>query len=99
MRQSAVLAAVFLMSMAGASEAASTWYGKADAAAGGDGSRGRPFVTLEQVEAASQPGDTIRVLPSMRPLDGGIQLVHRSRANAQPTSRSAATSCSPRRRT
>ena len=60
--------------MAGASEAASIWYVKADAAAGGDGSRGRPFATLQQVETASQPGDTIRVLPSMRPLDGGIQL-------------------------
>jgi hypothetical protein len=47
---------------------------KADAAAGGDGSRNRPFATLEQVESASQPGDTIRVLPSTRPLDGGIQL-------------------------
>jgi hypothetical protein len=58
---------------AGSSEAA-TWYVKGDAAAGGDGSRDRPFATLEQVEAASQPGDTIRVVPSMRPLDGGIQL-------------------------
>src|ERR1700704_5992321 len=74
MKRAAVLAAVFLMSMAGASQAASTWYVKADAAAGGNGSRSRPFATLEQVEAASQPGDTIRVLPSMRPLDGGIQL-------------------------
>ena len=74
MERRAVLAAVFLMSMAGASEAASTWYVKADASAGGDGSRNRPFATLEQVEGASRPGDTIRVLPSMRPLDGGIQL-------------------------
>src|SRR5947208_15960169 len=74
MKRPALLAAVFLMFMAGASEAASTWYVKADAAAGGDGSRSRPFATLEQVEAASRPGDTIRVLPSMRPLDGGIQL-------------------------
>ena len=74
MTRTALLAAVFLMFMAGASEAASIWYVKADAAAGGDGSRGRPFATLQQVEAASQPGDTIRVLPSMRPLDGGIQL-------------------------
>jgi len=74
MKRPALLAAVFLMSLAGASEAASTWYVKADAAAGGDGSRSRPFATLEQVEAASRPGDTIRVLPSTRPLDGGIQL-------------------------
>src|SRR6476659_6084735 len=74
MERRALLAAVFLMSMAGAGEAASTWYVKGDAAAGGNGSRGRPFATLQQVETASQPGDTIRVLPSMRPLDGGIQL-------------------------
>jgi hypothetical protein len=74
MKRHVFLAAVFLMSMAGASEAASTWYVNADAAAGGNGSRSRPFATLEQVESASQPGDTIRVLPSMRPLDGGIQL-------------------------
>jgi hypothetical protein len=74
MKRPGLLAAVFLMSMAGASEAASTWYVKADAATGGNGSRSRPFATLEQVEAGSQPGDTIRVLPSMRPLDGGIQL-------------------------
>jgi hypothetical protein len=69
-----VLVGFFLVLSAGASDAASTWHVKADAAAGGDGSRNRPFATLEQVEAASQPGDTIRVLPSTRPLDGGIQL-------------------------
>jgi hypothetical protein len=74
MERRALLAAVLLISVAGASEAASTWYVKADAAAGGNGSRDRPFATLEQVEAASRPGDTVRVLPSMRPLDGGIQL-------------------------
>ena len=65
---------VVLVLASGGSEAASTWHVKADAAAGGDGSRSRPFATLEQVEGASQPGDTIRILPSTRPLDGGIQL-------------------------
>jgi len=74
MERRALLATVLLISVAGASEAASTWYVKADAAAGGNGSRDRPFATLEQVEGASRPGDTVRVLPSMRPLDGGIQL-------------------------
>jgi hypothetical protein len=74
MERRALLAAVFLMSMAGAGEAASTWYVKADAAAGGDGSRSRPFATLEQVETASKAGDIIRVEPSSRALDGGIQL-------------------------
>jgi hypothetical protein len=73
MERRAVLAAICLMSMTGASEA-STWYVQADAAAGGNGSRSRPFATLEQVEGASRSGDTIRVLPSTRPLDGGIQL-------------------------
>jgi hypothetical protein len=75
----AVLVALGLACAAGSSEAASTWYVKGDAAAGGDGSRNRPFATLEQVETASQPGDTIRVLPSMRPLDGGIQLKENQR--------------------
>jgi hypothetical protein len=65
--------------VAGSSEAASTWYVKGDAAGGGDGSRNRPFATLEQVEGASQPGDTIRILPSTRPLDGGIQLKENQR--------------------
>src|SRR5947207_15577850 len=74
MRWHLVIAACLLLFAAAAGEGASTWYVKADAAAGGNGSRSRPFATLEQVEAASQPGDTIRVLPSMRPLDGGIQL-------------------------
>ena len=54
--------------------AASTWHVKADAAGGGDGSQNRPFATLQEVEARSQPGDTIRVVPSGKPLDGGIQL-------------------------
>ena len=69
----AVLSVALLMFVPGTSDAA-TWYVKADAASGGDGSRNRPFATLQQVEAASQPGDTIRVLPSTKPLDGGIQL-------------------------
>jgi len=69
---------VFLVFASGGSEAASTLYVKAGAAAGGDGSRSRPFATLEQVEGASQPGDTIRILPSTRSLDGGIQLKNNS---------------------
>ena len=74
-----VLLVTLTLFMADASQAASTRYVQADAAAGGNGSRSRPFSTLDQVEAASQPGDTIRVLPSMRPLDGGIQLKDRQR--------------------
>ena len=74
-----VLVVLALALLSASSEAASTWYVKGDGAAGGDGSRNRPFATLEQVEAASQPGDTIRVLPSTRPLDGGIQLKENQR--------------------
>jgi hypothetical protein len=70
---SVVRVAVALVLLGGAADAA-TWYVKADAAPGGNGSRNRPFATLEQVEKASRSGDTIRVLPSTRPLDGGIQL-------------------------
>ncbi|MGH9255655.1 MAG: hypothetical protein ACRD3C_13935 [Vicinamibacterales bacterium] len=58
----------------GTSGAASTWHVKAGATAGGDGSQGRPFATLQEVETRSRPGDTIRVVPSDTPLDGGIQL-------------------------
>ena len=74
MTRTATSLVLVLVFAAGSSEAASTLYVKADAAAGGDGTRDRPFATLEQVEAASQPGDTIRVVPSTRALDGGIQL-------------------------
>src|SRR5882762_8233099 len=97
MQRPALLAAVFLMTMAGASEAASTWFVNADAAAGGNGSRSRPFATLEQVEAASRPGDTIRVLPSMRPLDGGIQLKDGQRLTGlgDPGTKAAASGARP----
>jgi len=97
MKRPGLFAAVFLMSLAGASEAASTWYVKADAAAGGDGSRSRPFATLEQVETASRPGDTIRVLPSMRALDGGIQLKDGQRLTGlgDPVTKAAAGGAQP----
>lgn len=91
------LVVFFLVSMASASDAVSTWHVKADAAAGGDGSRNRPFATLEQVEAASQPGDTIRVLPSTRPLAGGIQLKDGQRliGDGDPVTKAAATGARP----
>ena len=97
MERPALLAAVFLMSMAGASEAASTWYVKADAAAGGNGSRDRPFATLEQVETASRPGDTVRVMPATRPLDGGIQLKDGQRliGLGDPVTKAAASGARP----
>src|SRR6185503_16817731 len=97
MKRPAALAAVFLMSMAGVSEAASTWYVKADAAAGGNGSQSRSFATLEQVEAGSQPGDTVRVLPSTRPLDGGIQLKDGQRliGLGDPVTKAAASGARP----
>jgi hypothetical protein len=97
MERRALLAAALLMSMAGASEAASTWYIKADAAAGGNGSRDRPFATLEQVETASRPGDTVRVMPAPRPLDGGIQLKDGQRliGLGDPVTKSAASGARP----
>jgi len=92
----AVLAPLVLVFLSGAGEAA-TWHVKADAAAGGDGSRSRPFATLEQVEKASQPGDTIRVLPSTRPLDGGIQLKDNQRliGDGDPVTRAAPSGARP----
>jgi hypothetical protein len=97
LRSRVVIAACVLLFAASASEGASTWYVKADASAGGDGSRNRPFATLQEVEHASKAGDTIRVVPSSRALDEGIQLkdgqrliglgdpVTRPAAGAQPT--------------
>jgi hypothetical protein len=58
---------------AGTSEAAD-WYVKAGAPHPGNGSRNRPFSSLDQVEAASAAGDTIYVVQSQGVLDGGIQL-------------------------
>ena len=92
----AVLAPLVLVFLSGAGEAA-TWHVKADAAAGGDGSRSRPFATLEQVEQASRPGDTIRVLPSTRPLDEGIQLKDNQRliGDGVPVTRAAPAGARP----
>jgi hypothetical protein len=64
------------------SERPATWYVRAGATAGGDGSRGSPFRALARVEAASRPGDRIVVLRAPRaagPLDGGIKLKRRQR--------------------
>ena len=74
MRLRSVLLVLCVLLWAEGATPASTWYVNADAAAGGNGSRSRPFATLEQVEAASKAGDGIRVVPSSRALDGGIQL-------------------------
>jgi hypothetical protein len=56
-----------------ASEAAD-WYVKAGAPHPGDGSKNRPFTSLDQAEAASAAGDTIYILQSQGVLDGGIGL-------------------------
>ncbi len=56
---------------------ARTLYVSATAAAGGDGSLNQPFNSLQSLEAASMPGDTLVVLPSpleTAPLNGGIAL-------------------------
>ena len=54
-----------------------TWYVRAGAAPGGDGTRDTPFGVLAQAENASRSGDRIVVLrapPSAGSLDGGIEL-------------------------
>lgn len=60
---------------------AADWYVKAGAASNGNGSRNRPFNSLQQVETASQAGDTIYVLPAAPALalDGSIQLKSRQK--------------------
>src|SRR5215831_15004963 len=40
----------------------------------GNGTNSKPFTSLVEVEANSEPGDTIHVLPSNFVLNGGIQL-------------------------
>src|SRR4051812_49504536 len=55
---------------------AATWHVRAGAG-GGTGSQGSPFGSLQAVQAAAGPGDTIVVDPAPRataPLDGGIPL-------------------------
>jgi hypothetical protein len=56
------------------SSEATTWYVKADPSHSGNGTKNRPFSTLQEAEGASLPGDTILILQSKDPLDGGIQL-------------------------
>lgn len=61
----------------GAEFAGQSWYVSASAAPGGDGSRARPFDSLETLEARSAAGDRLVVLASpldVPPLDGGIAL-------------------------
>ena len=69
------LGALLLVLCVGATGEARNWYVKAKAN-GGNGDKGAPFGSLQDVEAASQPGDTIYVLqsPAADVLDGGIQL-------------------------
>lgn len=57
-----------------AQAASRTWYVSASATSAGDGTAARPFGSLRTVENVSRAGDVIRVLPSTRTLDGGIQL-------------------------
>ena len=60
---------------ASASTASHTWFVKAGAAPGGDGSTQHPYASLSAVERAAAAGDTIVVLASPAPaLDGGIVL-------------------------
>jgi hypothetical protein len=54
-------------------------YVRATAPPGGGGSRQHPLNTLAAVERDSRAGDTVVVLPSPRPLDGGIALKPRQR--------------------
>src|SRR5688572_13765580 len=66
-----------LVASSAAAQASATWYVRAGAGPGGEGTRGSPFGDLAQVEAASDPGDRIVVLRAARSagtLDGGIEL-------------------------
>lgn len=69
--RSILLACVLLVAQ---SSQAATWYVKADPPHPGDGSKNRPFATLQEAEAHSGAGDTIFIVQSQGILDGGIQL-------------------------
>ena len=69
-----ILVVLSLVLFTAATSEAADWYVKAGAPHPGNGSKNRPFTSLDQVEAASAAGDTIYVLQSQGVLDGGIQL-------------------------
>jgi hypothetical protein len=69
-----ILVVVSLVLFTAAASEAADWYVKAGAPHPGNGSKNRPFSSLDQVEAASAAGDTIYVVQSQGVLDGGIQL-------------------------
>src|SRR4051794_22224304 len=53
---------------------AATLHVRAGAPAGGTGTAAAPFASLEAVQRASRPGDTIVVDQGPTPLDGGLAL-------------------------
>jgi hypothetical protein len=65
---------------------AAVFHVHAGAPPGGTGSPAAPFATLDEVEAAAGPGDTIVVDPSSAALDGGIALKPGQRLQGGPGS-------------
>src|SRR5690242_9936140 len=68
-----LFALILPLSVSGVSWA-NTWYVRGGADPSGHGSINSPFADLQDVEHFSAPGDTIFVIPSKTPLDGGLQL-------------------------
>src|SRR4051812_41022421 len=76
-RTTTTMAVVGLCLLAAAPAAAAkphVLYVKAGAKAGGSGTRRSPFASLASVQQAAKAGDRIVVLPTAKPLDGGIAL-------------------------
>src|SRR3954469_23610233 len=65
---------------------AAVFHVHAGAPPGGTGSPAAPFATLDEVESAAGPGDTIVVDPSSAALDGGIALKPGQRLEGGPGS-------------
>src|SRR4051794_40828496 len=86
------LALIFVLTVAVAAPRAdaAVFHVRAGAPAGGTGSAAAPFASLDAVEAAAGPGDTIVIDPAPAPLDGGIQLKPGQRLEGGPRSASAA---------
>src|SRR5438270_2289896 len=77
---------VVVMAVCAPSAHAAVFHVRAGAAPGGTGSAAAPFATLDEIEGAAGPGDTIVVDPSSAALDGGIALKPGQRLEGGPHS-------------
>jgi hypothetical protein len=85
-RALAVLVVAAIWCGSAATARAAVFHVRAGAPAGGDGSAAAPFASLDAVQNAAGPSDTIVVDPAATPLDGGIALETGQRLEGRPGS-------------